>query len=315
MADISFDLSARESIRGILPHGPGSTRTCGQEKTYMHRIDAHHHLWRYSVAEYGWISDAMQALRRDFLPADLRAEMAAAGIDATVVVQARQTLDETRWLLDLAHQNSFMAGIVGWAPIASPDFSAILDDLQADSKLKGLRHVLQDEPDDAYALRDDFRRGLKRLEGTGLVYDILIYDGRLPVATQLVDLHPNQIFVLDHLAKPKIAANELSPWREDLRELARRPNVMCKISGMATEADWLKWTLVDLAPYLATALECFGPQRLLAGSDWPVCTVATSYQRWWQTLRQWAAPLSTSEQEAIFGANAARVYQLERLEV
>lgn len=277
----------------------------------MHCIDAHHHLWRYSAAEYGWIGDAMAALRRDFLPADLQAEIGEARVDATVAVQARQTLEETRWLLDLARQQPFIAGVVGWAPIVSPEFSQILDELRGDSKLKGFRHVLQDEPDDAYALRDDFQRGLKLLHGTGLVYDILIYARHLPVATQLVDLHPNQIFVLDHLAKPRIAAQELSPWREDLRKLAERPNVVCKISGMTTEAEWQRWTLADLEPYLATALECFGAQRLLAGSDWPVCTVATTYQRWWQTLRQWTAPLSASEQEALLGGNAARVYHLE----
>ena len=277
----------------------------------MRCVDSHHHFWRYSVAEYGWIGDAMESLRRDFLPAGLQAEMAAAGVDATVAVQARQTLEETRWLLDLAQRNSFIAGVVGWAPIASPDFSQTLDEVRGDATLKGLRHVLQDEPDDAYALREDFQRGLKLLEGAGLVYDILIYAHQLPMAVQLVDLHPNQSFVLDHLAKPKIAARELSPWREHLRELARRPNVVCKMSGMTTEADWQGWTLADLEPYLATALECFGAQRLLAGSDWPVCTVATSYQRWWNTLRQWAAQLSASEQEAIFGSNATRIYHLE----
>ena len=277
----------------------------------MRCIDAHHHLWRYSDAEYGWIGDAMRALRRDFLPADLQAEIAAAGVDATVAVQARQTLEETRWLLDLARQHPFIAGVVGWAPIASPEFSRILEELRTESKLKGLRHVLQDERDDTYALHDDFQRGLRLLDSAGMIYDVLIYPHHLPMAVQLVDLHPNQIFVLDHLAKPKIAAGELSPWRENLRELAQRPNVVCKISGMATEADWQSWTVADLEPYLATALECFGPQRLLAGSDWPVSTVATTYQRWWQTLRQWAAPLSISEQKAILGANASRVYHLE----
>lgn len=274
-------------------------------------IDAHHHLWRYSVSEYGWIDDAMQSLRRDFLPDDLESEISGAGVDATVAVQARQTLEETRWLLDLAHQNAFIAGVVGWAPMASPEFSGVLDGLRAESKLKGLRHVLQDEPDDAYALRDDFQHGLKLLEGSGLVYDILIHAHQLPVAAQLVDLHPNQIFVLDHLAKPKIATRKLSPWTERLRELAERPNVMCKLSGMTTEADWNKWILADLEPYLATALECFGPDRLLAGSDWPVCTVATTYPRWWDTLRQWALPLSATEKQAIFGGNAVRVYHLE----
>lgn len=277
----------------------------------MPGIDAHHHLWRYSSAEYDWISDSMQALRRDFLPADLRAEMKAAGVEGSVAVQARQTMEETRWLLELAGQNPWMAGVVGWAPIADGQFPRVLEELCDNTRLKGLRHVLQDEPDDRHALGADFERGLKALASTGLVYDILIYARHLPVAVELVDRHPNQMFVLDHLAKPKIAAHQLSPWRENIRELARRPNVACKLSGMVTEADWQHWTVSDLEPYLETALECFGAQRLLAGSDWPVCTLASGYGRWWQTLRGWASPLTADEQAGIFGGNAARVYRLE----
>lgn len=277
----------------------------------MRCIDAHHHLWRYSPAEYGWIDDAMQRLRRDFLPLDMQTECTAADVDATVAVQARQTMEETHWLLELAHQYRFIAGVVGWAPIAAAEFPQVLEELCADSKLKGLRHVLQDEPDDAYALGDDFQRGLTALAGTGLVYDILIYECQLPMAIRLVDRHPNQMFVLDHLAKPKIASGEISPWRENLRDLAKRPNVMCKVSGLATEADWQGCSLRDLEPYLENALECFGPQRLLAGSDWPVCTVATTYRRWWGLLRQWVSALSTAEQESILGANAVSVYRLE----
>lgn len=277
----------------------------------MRCIDAHHHLWRYSSDEYGWIGDSMQALQRDFLPADLKAEMQAAEIDEAVAVQARQTIEETQWLLHLAEKNLFLAGVIGWAPIANPDFPRILESLCANPKLKGLRHVLQEEPDDRFALRPDFDRGLRLLKPAGLVYDILIYAHQLPAAVELVDRHPNQPFVLDHLAKPKIAARELSPWREHLRELAKRPNVMCKLSGMATEADWQLWSGNDLDPYLNTALECFGPQRLLAGSDWPVCTVATSYARWWQTLRAWLSTLSANEQESILAGNAARIYRLE----
>lgn len=277
----------------------------------MHCIDAHHHLWRYSDAEYGWIDDSMQPLRRDFIPPDLKTEMATAQVNAAIAVQARQTLEETRWLLELSRQNPFIAGVVGWAPIISPDFPKYLDELSAEAKLKGLRHILQGEPDDRYALREDFQRGIQSLTATGLVYDILIYERHLPVAIQLVDRNPNQLFVLDHLAKPKIAMQEISPWRENLRELARRPNVTCKISGMATEANWQTWSLSNLNPYLETALESFGPNRLLAGSDWPVCTVATSYPRWWHTLRQWLAKLSPAEQESILGGNAARVYRIE----
>ncbi|ACO32694.1 MULTISPECIES: amidohydrolase family protein [Acidobacterium] len=277
----------------------------------MYAVDAHHHFWRYSEAEYGWIDDSMQMLRRDFLPHDLEHEMHRAEVRQTVAVQARQTLEETHWLLQLAEKHSFLAGVVGWAPIASPDFPHILESLQSNSRLKGLRHVLQGEPDERYALQPDFTRGLSLLAPAGLVYDILIYAHQLPAAIELADLHPNQTFVLDHLAKPSIAARELSPWRKQLRRLAERPNVMCKISGMVTEADWLHWTPEDLSPYLETALECFGPERLLAGSDWPVCTVAASYSRWWQTLRAWASALSLAEQESILGGNATRIYRLK----
>ena len=253
----------------------------------------------------------MAGLRQDFLPSDLQLEINDQRVDATIAVQARQTLEETRWLLELAKGNAFIAGVVGWAPIVSPDFPELLDALAAETKLKGLRHVLQDESDDSYALREEFQRGMNALTGTGLVYDILIYERQLPAAVQLVDRNPNQMFVLDHLAKPKIASREISPWRENLRELARRPNVTCKISGMATEAIWGSWTLGDLEPYLEIALECFGSERLLTGSDWPVCMLATSYQRWWETLRQWLSKLSDFEQGNIMGSNAARVYRLE----
>lgn len=275
------------------------------------RVDAHFHLWHYSEADYGWIGDSMQALRRDFLPNHLNAEMGRAGIDAAVAVQARQTLEETHWLLRMAREHPFIAGVVGWVPIANPEFPRCLEELIADSHLKGLRHVLQDEPDDAWMLRGDFQRGLAALAGTGLVYDILIFERHLPFAIQFVDRNPSQVFVLDHLGKPAIRSGRLSGWREQLRELARRPNVCCKLSGMVTEADWQRWSLGDLRPYVETALECFGADRLLAGSDWPVCTLASSYTQWWQTLGELLAPLSSGEREKILGGNAARVYRLE----
>lgn len=276
-------------------------------------IDAHHHLWRYSAAEYDWIDDSMQPLRRDFLPADLQIEIARAGVTACIAVQARQTLEETRWLLDLAARHPFIAGAVGWAPLTAADFPQQLATLTQDRKLRGLRHVLQGEPDDRYMLRPDFNRGIAALQGTGLVYDILILERHLPIAAQFVDRHPQQVFVLDHLAKPKIRAGEISPWRENLHELARRPNVSCKLSGLVTEADRQHWTLRELWPWVEIAIEAFGPQRLLAGSDWPVCTMAASYEQWWHTLRELISPLSRAEQDAILGGNAARLYQLEGL--
>ncbi len=273
-------------------------------------VDAHHHFWTYSSAEYGWIDDTMHMLRRDFLPHDLLIEIEAAGVQETIVVQARQTLEETRWLLNLASDYSFVAGVIGWAPIGSPGFPAELESLDLEPKLKGLRHVLQDEPNGAYMLSDTFLRGIALLKGKGLVYDILIRERQLPYATRLVDLYPDQIFVLDHLAKPRICTGEISPWRERLRELALRPNVYCKLSGLVTEADWNKWAIGDLRPYVEVALDCFGPQRLLAGSDWPVCIAASSYQMWWHCLRELLSDLSPFEFGSVFGGNAIQVYGL-----
>jgi L-fuconolactonase len=275
------------------------------------RIDAHHHFWNYSAAEYGWISDEMRELQRDFLAGDLQREMAGAGVDGAVTVQARQTLEETRWLLRIAEEQSFLRGVVGWAPLASADFPRHLEELAAHAKLKGLRHVIQDEPDDDFMLGKEFNRGISALAGMGLVYDILIFERHLRPAAKFVDRHPNQIFVLDHLAKPLIRQQEISPWREHLRELAARPHVYCKFSGLATEADWHRWTIDDLRPYFEIALECFGPERLLAGSDWPVCLLATSYGRWWQTLGELVSALTSSEQAGILGENAVRVYSLQ----
>jgi L-fuconolactonase len=276
----------------------------------MQCADAHHHLWTYSSAEYPWIADGMTALRRDFLPAKLESEMRNAGVEAAVAVQACQTVEETRWLLRMAQLHPFIGGVVGWAPIASPDFRDHLELLADSPRLKGLRHMLQDEPDDRYMLREYFQTGIAALRATGLVYDILIYSRQLPFATQLADRNPNQMFVLDHMAKPKIRTGEISPWREDIQELARRPNVFCKLSGMVTEADWNHWAIQDLRPYFEIALDSFGPERLLAGSDWPVCTLASGYGRWWATLREMVSGLSQSEQQNILGANAIRVYSL-----
>lgn len=275
------------------------------------RIDAHHHLWNYTRQDYGWISEGMLPLRRDFSPADLQHEMAAAKVDGAITVQARQTLEETRWLLKLAVENPFLRGVVGWAPLASADFPRYLEEFDGNPKLKGLRHVIQDEPQDDFILREDFNRGIARLTGAGLVYDILIYEKHLPFAAEFVDRHPNQVFVLDHLAKPPIREGRISSWRERLKNLAARPHVYCKLSGLTTEADWSHWTIDDLRPYFETALECFGPSRLLAGSDWPVCLLATSYHRWWHTLEELTLSLSPSEQNAVLGENAVRVYRLE----
>jgi L-fuconolactonase len=274
------------------------------------RIDAHHHLWRYSPEEYEWIDDSMTMLRRDFLPQDLSAEMQSAFIDGAIAVQARQTLEETRWLLDLADENGQIHGVVGWAPIADEKFPEALEEFSVRPRLKGLRHVVQAEPDENFLLREDFNRGIRTLRGTGLVYDILIYDRHLPQTVQFVDRHPEQAFVLDHIAKPRIREGVLEPWKTQIRELARRENVSCKMSGIVTEADWKQWNLESVRHYLDTVMEAFGPQRILAGSDWPVCLVACGYAQWFGLLEQYLAGFTQSERDAILGGNAERVYRL-----
>ncbi len=273
-------------------------------------IDAHHHFWLYTPEQYGWISDDMDALRRDFLMSDLCPLLRDARVDGTVAVQARQSVDETRWLLSLAGEGSPIRGVVGWLPLAAREFPALLDEFQHETALKGLRHVVQSEPDgflDASAFND----GIRRLRGTGLVYDLLIVWQQMPEAVRFADRHPDQVFVLDHLAKPPIRSGEMEPWASGISELARRENICCKVSGMVTEADPSQWTVADLKPYVDVVLDAFGPQRLMAGSDWPVLTVGCDYAKWWQTVEDWVAPLSETERAAILGGTATRVYHLE----
>jgi L-fuconolactonase len=273
-------------------------------------IDAHHHLWRYTPAEYGWLDENMATLQRDFLPADLRAAMATAGVAGTIAVQARQTLEETRWLLDLADDCEAIRGVVGWAPIAGEDFPGCMEEFDGREKLKGLRHVIQGEKDEHYILREDFNSGIRTIAGSGLVYEILIYERHLADTIYFVDEHPDQPFVLDHVAKPLIAGGVLEPWAERMMELGQRENVWCKLSGMVTEAKWDAWTPETLKPYLDVAVQAFGPQRLMAGSDWPVCLVASGYKQWFDVLRTYFAPFSEAERARVFGGTAVEVYGL-----
>jgi L-fuconolactonase len=279
-------------------------------KAMTRRIDAHQHFWRYVPENFGWIGDTMAELRRDFLPSDLETETRAAGIDGVVSVQARQSLEETSWLLALAEQWPLLEGVVGWLPLADDDFPARLEQFSARPKLKGLRHVIQDEPDEQYILRPDFNRGISALQATQLVYDILIFDRHLPQTIQFVDRHPQQVFVLDHIGKPRIREGDLDPWRSHITELAKRTNVYCKISGMVTEASWQTWSTENLSPYLEIVLEAFGPKRLMMGSDWPVCLLATTYSRWLEVVQTLVGRLSAREQQRILGETATEVYRL-----
>ena len=274
------------------------------------KIDAHHHFWKYSAEEYGWIDEAKALIRRDFLPPHLREEIDAVGIDGVVSVQARQSLEETAELLRYSDQYEFMRGVVGWAPLVNPSVKGDLERFSQHPKLKGVRHVLQDEPDDHYISRDDFNLGVAELRRFNLAYDILIFERHLPQTIEFVDRHPNQVFVLDHMAKPRIKDNLITPWRENISELARRPNVSSKISGMVTEADFENWTEAQLQPYLETVLQAFGPSRLMFGSDWPVCLLACGYERWFEIVSRFIGRLSSAEQERILGGTAAEVYRL-----
>lgn len=279
----------------------------------MQRIDAHHHLWRYNEQDFGWIGDEAAALRRDFLPEDLTRAMAGAGVDAAIAVQARCSLDETRWLLTCAANTPKIAAVVGWVPLNSDTLTSILDQFAHEPRLAGVREIAQDQPP-GFLLDTAFNRGIRELTARGLTYDILIRSGQLLEATRFIDLHPNQPFVLDHAAKPRIKDQQLAPWQTELHRLAERPNVLCKLSGLVTEAHWHRWTEQDLQPYLDACLEAFGSARCMAGSDWPVCLTAASYDRWWQVLERWAAALSSTEQQQILGGTAARFYGLAEIE-
>lgn len=256
------------------------------------------------------MSDRMDMLRRDYVLRDLTEVTQAAGVTGTVAVQARQSETETSWLLTVAKQSDLIRGVVGWAPLIEKNAGEYLEEVSADRKLKGMRHVLHDEADDNYMLRDDFNAGVAQLHRLGLRYDILIFAKHLPQTLEFIDRHPNQIFILDHIAKPKIAAGELKPWEQAMQNVARRQNVYCKLSGMVTEADWSNWTQAALQPYIDVVLAAFSPKRVMFGSDWPVLSLAASYTRWADVVRSSIAELSADEQQRILAGTAIEVYGL-----
>jgi L-fucono-1,5-lactonase len=275
----------------------------------MH-IDAHQHFWIYSSAEYEWIDDSMAALRQNFLPDDLAPELKNAGFGGSITVQARQTLEETRWLLDLAARSPSILGVVGWVDLRSPMVRSELEVLARNPKLVGIRHVVQSEPDDRFVLRPDFMRGISVLEEFNLAYDILIYSKHLPIAAEFVARFPRQRFVLDHLAKPPIKSGHIDSWARGISQLAAFPNVFCKLSGLVTEADWQRWTVKQIVPFLDVAFESFGPDRLMIGSDWPVCLIAASYARALEVVKSYLDEKRPDSQDRVLGGNALRFYQL-----
>lgn len=275
------------------------------------KIDSHHHFWNYSPEQYGWIGEQMSVLRQDFGPAELLTEIRPAGIDGVVSVQARQSELETEWLLKIADEHDFVRGVVGWVPLALEHAEASIERWSHSRKLKSLRHVVQDEPDDAFILGKEFNRGVALLKKYSLVYDILIFAKHLPNTIRFVDQHPEQSFVLDHIAKPTIQAEHFdSDWERNLRELAKRENVTCKFSGVATEVRDAAWTIETIRRYWDVAWDSFGAERLMYGSDWPVCKLKTEYSRWVETVQQLSSSLSDSEKANFWGANAIRAYSL-----
>jgi L-fuconolactonase len=273
-------------------------------------IDAHHHLWKYSADQYPWMLEGMEGIRKDFLIPQLQTVTQMAGVTGTIAVQARQTIEETEWLLKLAAITPLIRGVVGWAALVEDKVEIQLSQFSQDRKLRALRHVLHDEPNEFYMLREDFNRGISRLKDFGLVYDILIFERHIPQTIEFVDRHPSQIFVVDHLAKPQIKRHIFSPWNMGILELARRGNVYCKVSGMVTEADWEIWTEADLRPYFDMVLNAFGPKRLMFGSDWPVIEAACEYVRWARMVKEWISELSAAERSEIMAGTAKRAYSL-----
>ena len=269
-------------------------------------IDAHQHFWRYDAAAYEWIDDSMTPLRRDFLPADARREMDAAGVAGCVAVQATQTLEETTWLLQLAHEHAFIRGVVGWIDLQG-DVDAQLASFPPDAPLVGVRHIVQAEAD-GFMQRPAFLAGIARLEASGLGYDILVYARQLRAAVEFAHRFPRQRFVLDHLGKPDVRGGEFRQWRSDLQRMAALPNVFCKLSGLVTEADWWSWTPSQLRPYLDTALNAFGPERLMIGSDWPVCLVAAPYAVTMGLVRDAIGEYSADEQQRILAGTASEFW-------
>jgi L-fuconolactonase len=273
-------------------------------------IDAHQHFWIYDPGEYPWISDKMSVLRRDFLPADL--EQAHGGLCGSIAVQARQSLAETRWLLNLAEKNSSIRGVVGWVDLRAENVAGQLAEFADHPRFVGVRHVVQDEPDVSFMLDPKFLRGLGQLKQFGLTYDFLVYPKQLPACIEVARKFPDQPFVLDHMAKPLIRAGVMASWPAQIRALADCPNVYCKISGLVTEAKWNDWKETDFLPFLEIVWDAFGEDRLMIGSDWPVCLVAGEYQRVMNIAVRFCESKSPAALKKIRGLNAAKFYGIDR---
>ena len=274
------------------------------------RIDAHQHFWKFDPVRDSWITDDMAAIQKDFLPADFQVVLKENKFDGSVVVQSDQSENENEFQLKNAEENDFIKGVVGWVDLQAGNLEDRLAYYSSFKKMKGFRHVLQGEIDRSFMLKPEFMNGISKLEKFGFTYDILIYADQLKYLPDFVGAFMNQKFVIDHLAKPGIKKGEISEWKKEMQRIARFENVYCKISGMVTEADWKNWKRDDFIPYIDVVIEAFGPNRILYGSDWPVCLVAASYEQMLGIVEEYFSSFSETEQQLFFGGNTTRFYNL-----
>jgi len=273
------------------------------------RIDSHQHFWKFDPVRHAWIDSSMQNIAKDFLPKDLKPLLESNLMDGCIAVQADQSETETQFLLGLAEENSFIKGVVGWVDLSAEDLSQRLEVFSKNTLFKGVRHVLQAEKE-GFMLQDPFLKGISELKNFNLTYDILIYPNQLEEARLLIEKNPDQPFVLDHLAKPYIKQQKIKNWASDIKELAKYKNVYCKLSGMVTEADWNHWQFENFKKYLSVAFDTFGSDRLMFGSDWPVCLLAGSYEHVVKIIDLFIENLEQEEKNNIMGGNACNFYNL-----
>lgn len=274
-------------------------------------IDAHQHFWQLGRFDYPWMKSDVEVLYRDYLPEQLEPVLKENGVSSTVLVQASNSVSETRWLLELANTYPFIAGVVGWVDLESPEVDQQLDEFTAYPKFKGVRHLVESEPDDDWLVRPAVLNGLRQVAGSGVTYDLLVHTRHLKHVARLADACPDLLMVIDHMAKPPIASREFDSWFRELKPVAANPNVYCKLSGLVTEAKWDSWHTDDLGPYVDAAFELFGPDRLMFGSDHPVCLLAASYARVLDSFHELSQDLPDDAHQQIFSRNAIDFYRLK----
>jgi L-fuconolactonase len=274
-------------------------------------VDSHQHFWQVGRFDYPWMTPAVDVLCHDYLPTALEPVLQRNGVGQTILVQASNSVAETRWLLTLADENPFIAGVVGWVDLQSDSVGQQLDELAAHPKFKGVRHLVESEPADDWLIQESVRKGLDELSSRGLSYDLLVHTRHLKHARAVIDRCLQLRFVIDHLAKPPIARNEIDEWARQMKPMAAAGNVCCKLSGLVTEANWTSWRIEDFIPYVDKAFELFGPQRLMFGSDWPVCLLAASYEQVLETFQTLLSDLSDEERDRVFSKNASQFYRIE----